>query len=336
MVTTTTAAAAADAYAHWRDALAGKPVTIEEGHPQAGFWKLRDKAANKWLPVAIWPAKDGPARMLCRVADQTRDAAEVWSWCANWPVAKEAAKQAFETGSWPGDVPDVGHNSGDLSLAEQIRDYATMALGWLAKVGTIKTKVEADMAANYRAKLLEFRKQAADEKEAKIRPHLDAQKQINAEYNPIIAAADEAATPLRAAGGAFLAAEEEKAKREAHAKWVAEQEVARKAREQAEAERAKLMRDDPIAALTSPPDEPELPMAPLAPEPVKVSAGGQRGRRMGLKTQVSFVIEDYAAALAAVKDNPAVVEAVQKVVDQRGKAGVETPGVKRVETRVAA
>jgi hypothetical protein len=107
-----------DEFQHWRDALAGRPVEIHADVPQPGYYKVRAGKDGPWLPVAIW-RKDGA--VVCRVGGETRDPAEVWTWAAKHPVAKDAAKQAFATGQWPGDV-GIGHNSGDLTLADEITE----------------------------------------------------------------------------------------------------------------------------------------------------------------------------------------------------------------------
>jgi hypothetical protein len=127
-----------------------------------------------------------------------------------------------------------------------------------------------------------------------------------------------------------MRAEEAKLRAEAEAKRKAEME--RIAKEQAE--RAAKMAADPIAALTDPEPEPELPMAPI--EPPKVQAGGQAGRKAGLRTVVRFEIDDYAAALAHVKDHKDVIAAVEKACFAMAKAGATVPGVNRIEERVAA
>jgi hypothetical protein len=69
---------------------------------------------------------------------------------------------------------------------------------------------------------------------------------------------------------------------------------------------------------------------------VRVQAGGQRGRKAGLRTITKYVITDYAAALAHVKDHPDVIEAVTKVAAAQAKAGATVPGVETQTEQVAA
>jgi hypothetical protein len=320
----------ADEFQFWRDAVAGKAVTITADHPQPGYYKMRDGRGGKFLPVAIWRHN---GELVCRVAGERRDPLAVWTYCAGNPVKKDDAKHAFDTGTWPGDAPEIGHNSGDLSLAEQITEYASMALAWLKKTG-IKDKVTADTAANYRAKLNKLKKEADDARTSEKAPHLAKAREVDEKWRVPIADAAAAAEELRAALTAFMVAEEKRLKAEAEAARKAEEERIAKERERIEADRAEKMRIDPIAAMTDP--DPELPMAPVEVEPVKVQAGGQRGRKTGLRTVTVYEVTDYEAALSHVKNHPEVVAAVEKVAKAQAKTGAVVPGVTASERKVAA
>jgi hypothetical protein len=322
-------AAQIDEFQFWRDAVAGKAVTITADHPQPGYYKMRDGRGGKFLPVAIWRHN---GELVCRVAGERRDPLAVWTYCAGNPVKKDDAKHAFDTGTWPGDVPEIGHNSGDLSLAEQITEYASMALAWLKKTG-IKDKVTADTAANYRAKLNELKKEADNARTTEKAPHMAAAKAVDDKWRVPIAEATAAAEDIRAALTQFMVAEEKRLKEEQEKARKAEEERIATERARIEAERAEKMRVDPVAAMTDP--EPELPM-PTAVEPVKVQAGGQRGRKTGLKTVTVYEVTDYEAALAHVKNHPDVVAAVEKVAKAQAKTGASVPGVEAKQEKVAA
>jgi hypothetical protein len=319
-----------DEFQFWRDAVAGKPVEIHADSPRSGYYKMRDARSGAWLPVAIWTDRGS---QVCRVAGELRDPLAVWTFCAGHPVPKEAAKHAFRHGRWPGDAPDIGHNSGALSLAQQITEYASMALAWLNKTG-VKDKTTADIAANYRAKLNKLKKEADDARTSEKAPHLAKAREVDEKWRVPIADAAAAAEELRAALTAFMVAEEKRLKAEAEAARKAEEERIAKERERIEADRAEKMRIDPIAAMTDP--DPELPMAPVEVEPVKVQAGGQRGRKTGLRTVTVYEVTDYEAALSHVKNHPEVVAAVEKVAKAQAKTGAVVPGVTASERKVAA
>lgn len=321
-----------DIWKFWRDALAGKEQTIDADSPQCGFYKIRDGKDGPWLPVMI--RMDG-SEMRCRVGDNSdADPLKIWTWCAGRPISKEDAKHAFDTGSFPGDAPAaIGDNSGEVSIADQIKDYAAQAIGWFRKTG-IKDEKSKDMAANYRAELLRLSKEADTNRVAEKKPHDDAAKAVQAKWKPVIDTADGAAEELRAGLTAFMTAEKRRLEAEQRSKWEAEQKAAAEQRAKIEAERAKQKRDDPIAALTSP--EPELPMAPPPPEPVKVQAGGQRGRKTGLREVTRYVVTDHAKALAFFAESEDVRELVGKLADRASKAGVAVPGVEKRIEEVAA
>jgi hypothetical protein len=329
-----------DDFQNWRDALAGNEVALHADIPHPGYYKMRKGKDGPWQPVAIW-RKDG--HLVCRVAGDMVDPLSVWTWCAKNPIAKDAAKQAFDTGSFPGEIA-IGHNSGDVSLAEEIAEAREQAMGWLGKT-PIADKVTADMAANYRARLLDLSKKADSEREGKIRPHLDAQKTINAEYKPLVDGAKADADKIRGALSAYLAAEEAKARAEAErkareenerrmAEWKRQQEEAAAAR--AEAEKARQAAQE--AEIPPPPPEP-MPEPPspvfVAPEPVKLQAGGQRGKKASLRTLTRYELTDYAAALAHCKDHADVRAAVEKVAFAQVRAGAAVPGVRSYEEKVA-
>lgn len=321
-----------DVWQWWRDALAGKEQTIDADSPKCGFYKMRDGKDGPWLPVMI--RMDGDT-MRCRVGDNSgADPLKVWTWCASRPISKDDAKVAFETGHFPGDAPAaIGDNSSDLSLAEQIKDYATQALNWLKTKG-IKDATSKDRAANYRQELLRLKKEADAQRVAEKKPHDDAAKAVQAKWVPLIDEAEAAAEKLRAELGAYMVAEKRAAEAEARAKYEIEQKAAAAARAEIEAQRAKQMRNDPIATLTSP--EPELPMAPPPPEPVKIQAGGQRGRKTGLREVTRYVVTDHAKALAFFADSEDVKELITKLAERASKAGVAVPGVEKRIEEVAA
>lgn len=321
-----------DAFTWWRKALAGEPVEINEGDPQNGFYKMRKGRGGEWLPVAIFLNKDG--RQIARVANEVKEPLDVWTWCAGNPVSNADAKHALETGSWPGDAPTIGSNSGDVGPLELLKDYIETCQSWFASVGKIDTQKKADQAANYATELARLKGEADKERATKVRPHLDAQNSINGEYNPPIKDADALVKQVKRASDAFLIAEKNRKEAEARAKYEAERAAAEAERKRIETEREKQMREDPIAALTSP--EPELPFAPPPPTPVKVQAGGQRGRKMGLRKFTVYDIEDYPAVVAWAAERAEVVEFIEKIARQAMKAGEAVPGMAtRIEERAA-
>jgi hypothetical protein len=307
-----------DAFQPYRDMLAGKEVPIHADQPYPGRYKM--KRGNRFVAVLINHDSDG--NIKARVGSEIVDALPIWTYCAKHPITKADYDAFNESGRFPGEI-DIGHNSGDLSLAEEINDAAARANEWLGSKAIV-TKVDADTAANMRARLLDLSKKADKERDEKKRPHLEAGRAIDAEYKPLVEAATSAANAIRDALTQWMRAEEAKQRAEAEAKRKAEQ-------ERLDKERAALIAANPIAEFT---EEPPLPLAPV--EPPKVQAGGQAGRKAGLRTITRYELTDYAAALEHVKNHKDVIAAVEKACFAMAKAGADVPGVKKIEERVAA
>ena len=325
-------------YDWWSLALTGEKVEIDADSPQSGFYKMRRFKDGPWLPVMI-RMHDGVLR--CRVADKSdEDPLAVWTYCAGNPVTKDAAAYAFKHGKWETDAPTIGDNSGNLTPLELLRDYIETARAWF-KGKKLDTQKAVDEAANYAAQLTKLKNDADRERDGLVRPHLDAQRDINAKYKPQIEDADTLVKNIKRSCDDFLRAEKARLEAEQRAKYAAELKEAEEARKAIEEQRAKQMRDDPIAALTNPDlsdlaDELPFAAGPKAPEPVKVQAGGQRGKKMALRTYTVHEVTDYAAALAWAKDDPKVIEAVTAVCVAAARAGAAVPGVTtRHEERAA-
>jgi hypothetical protein len=307
-----------DAFQPYRDMLAGKDVPIHADQPYPGRYKM--KRGNRFVAVLI--NHDSEGNLKAAVGSEILDAASVWTYCAKHPITKAAYDAFNENGRFPGEI-EIGHNSGDLSLAEEIKDAVAQTREWIGKT-KITDKTIADEAANRRARLLDLGKKADKERDEKKRPHLEAGRAIDAEYKPLVEAATSAANAIRDVLTQWMRAEE--------AKQRAEAEAARKAEEERLAkERAAHLAANPIAEFT---DEPPLPLAPV--EPPKIQAGGQAGRKAGLRTVTRYELTDYEAALAHVKNHKDVIAAVEKAAFAQAKAGAEVPGVKTISERVAA
>lgn len=327
----------ADEFQFWRDAVAGKPVIITADDPQSGYYKMRDGRNGAWLPVAIWTHE---GRLVARVASEKRDPLAIWTFCAGNPVKKEDAKHAFETGSWsdmPTDLPASNMPSDPLeALKAEIADKEAQAEALLASGAAEKNEAGANKARNIQAKLLDLKKRADEMFEAEKAP-IRAQASAIDEKFRFRDAAKTVADRLRKAYERFAKAEEDRLRAEAQKKFEAERAAAEVARKAAEEAQAKLLREDPIAALTSTPDP--LPELPIAPEPVKVQIGGGFGRKAGLKTEWLAQVEDYAAATGHFADHPDVKALIDKLANKAVKAAkgaISIPGVKVIEDRRAA
>lgn len=315
-----------DQYQWWRDALAGKKPDLDVNTPQPGFYKLRDGKGGPWEPVAIW--HDEQSELLCRVGAGTRNPHDIWQWCAGNPVKQADAKHAFQNGTWPGDVPDipaVGHNAPPEAVEDQIDDVAAQAASWLSDHGIVD-ETSSNMAANYRQQLLDLRKKADKNRVDEKRPFDEAAKAVQAKWKPVLEIADNAANALRDALTKWMRAEEARLRTEAAEKARQERQEQEAALARKEAEN----RGDPEPVI----EEPPLPIEP--PPTPKVQAGGQRGRKTGLRTVKRAVVTDYEKALAHFAQHDKVTALIEQLAQHAARDGHPVPGVEVIEEKVAA
>lgn len=281
---------------HWRANLAGENPPIHEGDPQPGYYRMRDGKNGPWLPVAIWEHEE--RGLVARVGDQMRDPMEIWTWVAGNPVAKEDAKFAFANGRWPDEPAGIGHNAPpEETLTDEIARVAEQAEEWIEKAKKIEDEKTANMAGNYISALRDLRKKAEAERKREKQPHLDAARAVDALWKPVIDRADGAISRLRRALTDWMRrkdAEERQKAREAQKKL----------------------------------DEAALP-GEIPPEvvPKKVAVGGARGKKITMRERTVFEVVDYDKALDALKDEPEIKAAVQKLAARKMRSGEKVPGV---------
>lgn len=245
----------------------------------------------------------------------------------------------------------IGDNSGKLTLIEEIEDAAAQAHAWL-KTARIEDQVAADTAGNWRERMLSLSRQANKQRAEEKRPHDEAAKAVQAKWKPPIELAETAAVALRKAVEPYLKAEQDRLRKDAEERARIENERRmaefRKAEDARKAALAEAQAKAALAAEAASseakpvavpsidvPPEPEMPTF-VAPEPARALAGGQRGRRTGLRTETIYAVDDYEALLAHVKDHPDVRAAVEKVGRMQAKAGATVPGIAIRKEHVAA
>lgn len=334
---------------HYQQNLAGASVALHADHPESGFYKMRLGKGGPWVPVAIWE-KDG--EMVAVRGDgkggRTRvDPNDIWTYVAGNPVKQADAKYAFEHGKWEGDAPTIGDNSRHYEdtfegISAEHEDYKELVLAFLAdveKAGGIKDKVKADQASNMADAIGSVKggiaKRADEMREALVRPHLEAQRDINGKFKPIIEEAKALDSQLRRAAGAWAKAEQDRLQKIADEKARIAREAAEKAaREALEKERA-WAAADPNAddGIVPKIEAPAIPV--VVPEKVVVHVGGQRAAKRSLKTKLVAQIKDYEAALQHFKNSDDVRDAVASLAQRAVKAGMkDIPGVEIVEEAV--
>lgn len=334
-----------DLYAYWSRNLEGDPDAPKprDGQPQCGFYKMRRGKDEPWQPVAIW--EDGEAIVAATGPGFTEsvDPVRIWLSCAHHPVHEDAARHAAEHGRWPGDPPPmpevvqanspplddarmgIGGNlppedDGAESLLEQLLQQTREAEDWL-RGSEVKTKEDADLAANWADRLHALEKQIEPLRMARRRPLQEALDKIQAMFAPRQDAAKKLIRSLRDAANRWVRAEEARLAAEARAKA---EEEARRLRE--EQERKLAEQGLPLEAAPPPP----------APKPVaapKVMVGGASGRRMGArKAPPTARIVEIEKVLIFFKDHPDLVATAQKLANKVVAMKGTVPGVEVVQS----
>lgn len=338
-------------YAYWHAALAGQKPKAFTDDPQCGFYRRRnkDKETKKitYDPVAIWRDPDIGLIGLVGNRDVTGDQLkELWNWIADKPVTEEAyraaqrgepwhdehrAKQAVEIkqpgyeivegkpfidperGAAP--APDPLAQSSDDPAKAIIADIEAAEKG-VTQYATVDSDEQSAKGQDLRSQLTTLAGKLDKYRESLVRPHIDAQRDINAKFNPIITRAKGAANKVRDAMEAWERHKREQARRA---------ELERERIEQANAAAAKAAED-----AGKPAPAPQPPPPPInTPAPAEQIKGASRAA--AVREVFRAVIVDQDALYQAVKTNPIIIEALRKIAQARVDAGIDTPGVEKKE-----
>lgn len=297
---------------------------IHDGHPQPGYYKLRDKM-GVWQPVAIWK-QDGA--LVARVGSEMRDPQDIWLWCAKHRVDKADAMHAFQYGEWPGDAPaPIGDNNPPSEdpheeiLRELDAERARVEI-WIAEKHEGKTA--ADKAANWLVALRKLEQKTVGAFDLEKAPALAETRRIDEKWRDakdlasrikrmMQDAYDTIARKEQARLQAIANAEAAKRAAEAKAKWEAEH-----------AEKKRLAAEHNIHV--EPEEEPQLPLT--VADPVRVSFGGATASKVApRKIPPTAVVSDWAKAAAHYSGSPKLQEIIQKLANADAKNGVAAPGV---------
>ena len=325
----TVATKTVDRWAWWRQALAnpssiGKGLPVHENDVMQGYYRTKNQAGG-YDPVAIWYDEDD--NLLAYRAGREADAQEIWTFCCRNPVEYDAYQGAVETGRWPDDDPIVaaqvappvpGHNSGAVSDLDVMRDQIDSAKAGAKSYAKIADDDTLTKAQSLRSRLNELSGEADKKRDALKRPHLEAGRKIDGDWQPLVKGAKEAADGIRKAMEAY---ETEKLRKRREAERAAE-EARRKAEE--EARKAAEAGKEPEPELFAP--EPETAPAP-APTQIKGTYG--KAASTGIKNVVTCVT-DWDALWGFLREHPEVKDLFQKLAQRAVDRNFTVPGV-RVE-----
>lgn len=308
----------------------GKSLPIHENDPKQGYFRTRHKD-RPWEPVAIFYPEDSDELVAyrngreCPYTDKYGikhgDINSLWVSCCRNPISYEAYQRAVDGEGWADDDPTVaaqiatpapGHNSGDVSESELLRDQIEAAKIGAEAYAKITDDATAAKAQSLRARLNELARDADKRREELKRPHFEAGKAIDKEWQPLVKTAKEVAGGI---GMAMSAWETEKLHRQRVAERVLEK--ARLAAE--EAARKAVEAGEPV-----PTPEPVAAPVPAAPAPVKGSYG--RAATVKAKLVVTAITNDQVL-FEYFRGEPDLGELLWKLAQRAVDAGRTVPGV---------
>ena len=318
-------------YDWWNIALTGEKIggpslPIHEGDVHLGFFRKRKEARGSFVGVAIF---EHEGEIIALVDKRPMDAAEAFSWGARYPVSEEAYRQWDATGKWPDEDAAVaeslappGHNNPPVEdPASEIQRKIDAASANAKDYEKIEDQATADKAQSVRSRLLELAGEADKKREALKRPHLDANKEIDSKWQPIVKAGEAAADKIREALSAFATAQRKKAEAAA-----AEAEKVARARILAE---AKAAADAAKAVAKGKPAPAPLPPLPehIAVPVVPAQIGGAYGRRASVRTIKVATVTDQDKAYLAMRTHPELKELIAKLAQRAIDKGLTVEGV---------
>lgn len=293
-----------------QNALKGQFGPVHDGEPETGYF--RDKSGDR---IVYWlDSHDG--RLRCQRNGKDVDAqraGEIWQFINRNPVTEEAFYFHADNGRWP-DQDAAAANSGKATEIDPATDplgaakeQAAKAKATLETYATIDSDEQAAAAQTLRDELNKIANALDKDREKLVRPHLDAQQQINGDWNPIIKDLKASATKLRSAMEAW-----ENDKRDA----------ARRAAEAAarELDRAIVRNEEP-----APPPPSNMP-APAA------QIKGASGKAANVGSRKVVTLENIDLAFAALKTDKNLIDFITALAQKRADMDIETPGC-RIDTK---
>jgi len=306
---------------YWQRALAignGRRLTKDEARtlnttmePQTGYWRKRSKHGTD-VPVAIWGGGT-----IAKIGGAMGDAAEIWTWCCDWPITEVEYRAVAEGGqSWPGTDPVVeaqvagpGHNSGDD--AEAFADQVNAAEKGKAAYDKIADDEQLAAAQSLRSRLLELAGEGEKKHKREKEPHLEAGRAVDKRWLPTVKRARAAADDIRSAMGRYET-EKLRKQRDAETARVAAEIAARKA------EQAK--NPEQPAPTVEPVSEPVA----VAPTPIR----GSYGRAASVSVvNVVTAITDQDALYRFLRDHPDLKNCMFDLARRAVAKGHTVPGV---------
>ncbi len=317
-----------DIWAWWRGALAnpkeiGRSLSVHDGDPQQGYFRVRYAKDKPFEPVAIW--KEDGQWLAYRSGKEVR-ADDIWTSCCRHPVTYEAYNDAVDGKGWSDDdavvakqvqPPAPGDNSGAVDPAEELADQIESALKGKDAYAKITDDATAAKALSLRNRLNELSGQADKIRVKQKEPHLEAGKAVDAVWQPLVKKAKAGADEVKASIATW---ETEKLRRQReferqHAEELRRQEDARRA--------AEATGEADVAEIEAPAVEAPAPAA--APTPIQPTYG--KAASVSVKIVVSEVT-DWTALATYMLAHPDLQALLRQLAQRALDAGrTNIPGI---------
>ncbi|BCH12001.1 hypothetical protein MesoLj131c_62590 [Mesorhizobium sp. 131-3-5] len=337
--------------------------------PESGFFRNRPFKDAPLVPVAIW--RDASGTIFCLQNDKEAEADKVWNYACRNPITEALYHSVLAGGAWPDEPPSVAKehnlppNTGDLhkDLASELAAEKETVERFLKK--PIETQEQADQAGVWAKRLAGIAKKADEQFTVEKRPWLDGGNAVDEKWRDVRTESSGLAKKLKKHGEAWL---QEQDRLEQERQRKAREEAARIQREAeaaaqraadaargAEEEKARREADTSpgIASLFAQESEQEAKRLEAEKEADRLAQqaadaqrealarpvfAGRTGAKVSLHTYWVAKITDYDALVLALKNDPEVRDAVEKVAGRlaRNKDATLPAGMERVPDKRAA
>jgi len=301
-------------------------VTTE---PRAGFFRTRFKG-KEWEPVHIWQEDDGSWQ--ARRNGRAVEADAIWTYACRYPISQEVYEAVAERGEpWPDSDPTVaaalakpGHNLGDEF--ETLKDEIDSAEAGADRYKGISNEEQAGRAQSLRARLNELSGQADKLREAAKKPHLEAGKQIDAKWMPLVKSAKAIADTIKREIEAYQTIKlQEQRRLEAERR---QEELRRQAEEERLAKEVRAAEEAGRVPVVPPTPAPLPEVQPLVPDTIKGNYG--RAATVGVEIVVD-AITDQDALYQSLREHPDLKACLLDLAKRALKAGRIVPGITTME-----
>lgn len=215
-----------DPYAYWNSVLDGRPIDLQPGRAECGYWRRRTRNGS-WEGLFVWRQPNGQIAYQLgdreavklptkNIRSEAEFVEQIFGSFAKHAVEVEAFTQYRLEGTWP-DMPEdvteavaagIGHNAPpEIVLDQSVGELLEEARKWFESIGAVTTQAQADKAANYADRFAEWKREGDERHKAEKAPVLQQARDIDEKWRAPRDAADKATRWAKSLVAKFLAAE---------------------------------------------------------------------------------------------------------------------------------